>query len=141
MLELLYLSINALVFPIWLGMILFPNSNLTKKVMMSYLIFVPFVLIYLILIVVGASQILPQMRGFDLESLAKALGTQAGTATIWAHIVIMDAVAGRWIYLDSMKKKKFSKILRAGILFLTMMAAPIGFLTYLYSKEKYEITT
>lgn len=129
MLWTVFLFANLSVLPAWLGMILFPGSKLTRQLVSSPYCILPAVLCYLVLGAVALPKVLPLFAP-TLGSLIAVTGTAEGTAVVWVHMLVMDCIAGRWVYLDSQDKRLLWWV-RAGALLFTFLSGPIGAMAYL----------
>lgn len=77
---------NVYVLPFWLVMIFLPNWKITKRVMESYIPFVPLALAYVYLFV---SSITPEnaqaLSNPQLADIAKFFADEKAAATGWIH--------------------------------------------------------
>ena len=84
-LNLLFTLANVYVLPFWLLMIVLPNWEITKKVMQSYLVFLPLIILYIYLFV-GALD--PESIGLlaspELPGIAQAFGSEGVAFTGWS---------------------------------------------------------
>ncbi|MFC4064594.1 ABA4-like family protein [Actinoplanes subglobosus] len=116
--------------PFWALMILLPKWSWTTRIVRSPLIVLPIVAIYAALIVPDFANVWSSVSNPTLDGVAELLGSPAGAAAGWAHMIAFDLFAGRWSYLDS-RERDVPVLLMAPILFLTIMLGPIGLATYL----------
>ena len=65
-----------------------------------------------------------------LDGLASIMGTPAGAAAAWAHMVAGDIFVTRWMWLRCMEVKASRKIM-APIIFFGVMLMPVGVALYL----------
>jgi hypothetical protein len=121
---------NTIVLPFWLIMIALPRWAWARRLIGSPWIVAPVALIYTALVLPSLPTLLPTLASPDLNALAAALGTPAGTTTVWAHMLALDLFAGRWAYLDAIERK-IHPALVALPLFCTLMFGPLGLLLYL----------
>lgn len=128
--ETLFSLANLYVMPFWALMIFLPRWRWTQRLMASLWPFVPLALLYAVWIVpallggAGADIANPTLAG-----IAALLGTPEGAAVGWVHFLAFDLFVGRWAYFDS-QKVGLSPWLMAPILFLVLMAGPLGWLLY-----------
>jgi hypothetical protein len=63
----------------------------------------------------------------NLNGLTKLMSQPEGTLTAWTHMLALDLLAGRWMYLESLEKDRTARL---PILF-TLLSGPFGVLLYL----------
>jgi hypothetical protein len=136
MLNLLYLLTFVIPFPFWFLLIFRPYDPLTKRVANSYTIFLLTGIYYILLLIVGVTA--PAGTGFDLsgfttlEGLAKAFGTPLGALIVWSHMIIVDLIAGHWMYHET-QRINASRWIASFCILMTLLSGPIGmFLFVLY---------
>lgn len=127
--ELFQLS-NLLVIPWWLLMIVAPHWIHTQKIVGSSLIFVPIALLYSVLVLPSLPTLLPDLANPQLAVIRALLSTPDGATIAWIHFLAFDLFVGRWIYHDSLKLA-IPRWQQTGMLFVTFMAGPFGWLCYL----------
>jgi hypothetical protein len=119
---------NLFVLPFWTLMILLPQWNITKKIMESYLVFIPLIGLY-IYFLLGA--ITPEsaqvLANPQLVDIARFFGEENAAATGWVHFLVMDLFVGRWIYWQGQEKN----IWTIHSLVLCLFAGPIGLLSHI----------
>ncbi|TFI53244.1 DUF4281 domain-containing protein [Mastigocladus laminosus UU774] len=138
---------NLYVLPFWLVMIFLPNWKITKRVMESYIPFVPLALAYIYLFV---SSITPEnaqaLSNPQLVDIAKFFADEKAAATGWIHFLAMDLFVGRYIYLQGQKTGAWT----IHSLALCFFAGPMGLLSHILtywvtkkfiSKSENETTT
>jgi hypothetical protein len=128
--DLVFRLSNLLVLPFWALMILLPRWRWTARIMRSPLVSVAPALFYATLVLPRLGAIFPAVARPTLAGVAALLGSPEGATIAWVHFLAFDVFVGRWIYLDS-QERRFSPLLTAPILFLTLMLGPLGFLCYL----------
>jgi hypothetical protein len=124
---------NLVILPFWLLMLLLPGWAVTRRLIASPWIAAPPALLYALLLVsqLGAFTGQPGLAAFaSAAGLASLLGTPGAAATVWLHMLALDLFAGRWAYLDS-RDRGLSPWLASPLLFLILMAGPLGLLLYL----------
>jgi hypothetical protein len=113
MLNLLYLLTFIVPFPFWFLIIFRPHDDLTKRVASNYTIFLLVGLYYILLLIAGITS--PAGTGLDLsewttvEGLVKAFGTPFGALLVWSHMIVMDLIAGHWMYRSELPRFVFSQ--------------------------------
>ncbi len=128
--ETLFSLANLYIMPFWVLMIFLPRWRWTQRLMRSLWPFVPLALLYTIWIVPAfATGAAADIANPTMNGIAALLGTPEGAAVGWVHFLVFDLFVGRWAYLDS-QKINLSPWLMAPILFLTLMAGPLGWLLY-----------
>mmetsp|Transcript_19082 Transcript_19082/g.25141 ORF Transcript_19082/g.25141 Transcript_19082/m.25141 type:complete len:478 (+) Transcript_19082:86-1519(+) len=130
---------NAAAIPFWGAMVLFPNNDITKAVMKSYLPVVAFGLLYVWSAYLAFQEPLA-LEGFssgilDLATLTKGFSSETAVATAWAHFIAQDLFIGRFIYLDGMKNRVFM----AHSLLLTFLFGPAGVISHLFTRGLFGI--
>jgi len=128
--SLLFRLSNVLVLPFWALMILLPHWRWTTRIVQSPLGSVVPAALYAALVLPRLGEIWPAVSQPTLSGVATLLGSPAGATIAWVHFLAFDLFVGRWIYLDS-QKRRVSAWLMAPVLFLTLMLGPGGFLFYL----------
>ncbi|TBR57931.1 hypothetical protein B4U84_18415 [Westiellopsis prolifica IICB1] len=138
---------NLYVLPFWLVMIFLPNWKITKRVMESYIPFVPLALAYIYLFI---NSITPEnaqaLSNPQLVDIAKFFADEKAAATGWIHFLAMDLFVGRYIYLQGQKTGAWT----IHSLALCFFAGPMGLLSHILtywvtkkfiSKSENETTT
>jgi|GEM_PF-617998 len=120
----------AVAAPFWALMILLPTWSWTRRIIGSPLIVVPPLVIYLLIMIPIFPDFWRAVSAPDLAVLQTLLGTPAGAATVWAHLIAFDLFIGRWMYLDA-RTRGVSAFLVSPILLLTIFLSPVGLLCYL----------
>ncbi|PMB27034.1 hypothetical protein CEN45_02305 [Fischerella thermalis CCMEE 5198] len=119
---------NLYVLPFWALMIFLPNWKITRRVMESYIAFVPLALAYIYLFV---SSITPEnaqaLSNPQLADIAKFFADETAAATGWIHFLVMDLFVGRHIYLQGQK----TGIWTIHSLALCLFAGPMGLLSHI----------
>ncbi|NJM98240.1 MAG: DUF4281 domain-containing protein [Phormidesmis sp. RL_2_1] len=135
LIEYLYNGANLYALPFWTLMVLLPNWPLTRRVMASYLPFVPLALAY---IYCFAASLDPDSAAAfanpTLGTLAGLFADERVMATGWIHFIVMDLFVGRWIYLQGQEKGIFTRHSLA----LCLFAGPIGLLSHLTTQQLQE---
>ncbi len=100
-LNLLFNIANLFVLPFWGLMIILPKWNFTKKVMKSYLPFIPLTGLYIYLFVNSLDAESIQMFSnpeLSITDLAKLFSVETVMLTGWVHFLVMDLFVGRYIF-------------------------------------------
>ncbi|MEB3827429.1 ABA4-like family protein [Phormidium sp. CCY1219] len=127
-LDLLFTLANLYVLPFWALMILLPNWGVTRKVMDSYLIFVPLALLYIYLFAGEInSETAQALSNPKLADIARFFAEEGAAATGWVHFLVMDLFVGRWIYWQGQQTKVWTIHSLAFCLF----AGPMGLLSHI----------
>ncbi|WP_433826454.1 ABA4-like family protein [Actinoplanes sp. CA-015351] len=116
--------------PFWALMILLPRWSWTNRIISSPLIVLPIVVIYAVLVIPAFGDVLPAVTNPTLDGVAELLGSPAGAAAGWAHMLAFDLFVGRWAFLDS-REREISPLVMAPILLLTILLGPLGLAAYL----------
>lgn len=127
-LELLFNLANLFVLPFWAVMILLPNWGVTRKVMESYLPFVPLALLYIYLFSGQInSETAQALANPTLADIARFFGEEGAAATGWVHYLVMDLFVGRWIYWEGQR----TGVWTIHSLALCLFAGPMGLLSHI----------
>ncbi|MGL5192983.1 MAG: ABA4-like family protein [Chroococcales cyanobacterium] len=127
-LELLFNAGNLFVLPFWLLMIVLPNWKVSRKVMESYLPFVPLALLYIYLFFGQVdAETAQSMSNPTLADIARFFGNEGAAATGWVHYLVMDLFVGRWIYWQGQQ----TGVWTTHSLLLCLFAGPMGLLSHL----------
>ncbi|MEU4625497.1 ABA4-like family protein [Actinoplanes sp. NPDC023801] len=122
--------------PFWALMIVLPKWSWTERIMKSPLIVLPIVAIYAALIVPDFGGVWSAVSNPTLDGVAGLLGSPAGAAAGWAHMIAFDLFVGRWSYLDS-RERGVPVLVMAPILLLTIMLGPLGLAAYLAVRPRW----
>lgn len=132
--ETMFVAINLAVLPSWFLMIFLPHWRGTQRVMSTPWPILFMLVVYIVLLLPQVGELLPLLlTPFDVHPMAKLLSTPMGVTTGWAHFLALDLFAGRWAYLDS-RERGFSAWWVSPVLFLTLMAGPLGLLLYVSAR-------
>ena len=127
---------SMFVLPFWALMILLPHWRWTKRIIQSPWIIIGPSLIYVVLAVPEAGNIMGELG--SLAQVTALLSTPFGTVVGWAHFLAFDLFVGRWAYLES-REYGINAFLMAPILFFTFMLGPVGFVAYLIVRTVYQL--
>ncbi|GAA6623259.1 ABA4-like family protein [Scytonema sp. NUACC26] len=118
---------NFFVLPFWILMIVLPKWNITKRVIESYIPFVPLAATYLYLFIISINPDSAQsFSNPQLSDLARLFADEKVTATGWIHFLTLDLFTGRYIYLEAQK----TGIWTIHSLILCLFAGPLGLLSH-----------
>lgn len=122
---------NLFVLPFWAMMIILPNWGWTKKVMGSYLPFVPLIGLYIYLISgTLTEESIQALANPQLADIARFFADQKAAATGWTHFLVMDLFVGRWIYWQGQTKGLWT----IHSLLLCLFAGPVGLLSHIITQ-------
>ena len=116
--------------PFCAHMIFLPHWHWSKRIIASPLIALPASLLYVALFLPQSMELLPALADPGLEQIAAALGEPTGATIAWVHFLAFDLFVGRWVYLNA-RERDLSAWLVSPILFLVLMAGPLGLSIYL----------
>ncbi|MEO0408222.1 MAG: ABA4-like family protein [Cyanobacteria bacterium P01_A01_bin.135] len=129
--EFLFNAANIFVLPFWALMILLPNWQVTRRVMDSAL---PFVALAALYIYFFALSITPEsaqsFSSAGLSDIAQLFSDERVAATGWVHFLVMDLLAGRWIYQVGQEQQIFTRHSLA----LCLFAGPMGVLSHIVTR-------
>ncbi|MCW3798828.1 ABA4-like family protein [Sphingomonas sp. BN140010] len=77
----------------------------------------------------------PDLLNYSIGGVRSLFMSDGGTVLGWTHYLAFDLFVGLWISRDA-DAKGFSRWAQAPVLFLTVMAGPIGLLTWLIVRER-----
>jgi hypothetical protein len=121
---------NLFVLPFWALMILLPNWKLTRRVMESYIPFVPLAGAYLYLFITSITPENAQaLSNPQLADIARFFADETAAATGWIHFLVMDLFVGRFVYLEGQK----TGIWTIHSLTLCLFAGPLGVLSHIFT--------
>ncbi len=124
----LFALANLYILPFWTIMILFPKWDVTKKVMGSYLPFIPLIGAYLYyLVVTFDSESAAALANPQLADIARLFGEEGAAGAGWVHFLVMDLFLGRWIYQQGQEKQ----IWTVHSLILCLFFGPVGLLSHI----------
>lgn len=83
--------------------------------------------------VAGASA--PDLTEYTIAGLRALFMSDGGIVLGWTHYLAFDLFVGLWISRDA-DAKGFSRLAQLPVLFLTLMAGPIGLLVWLLVRER-----
>ena len=83
--------------------------------------------------VTGAPE--PNLSNYTVEGIRALFMSDGGIVLGWTHYLAFDLFVGLWIARDA-DAKGFSRLVQLPILFLTLMAGPIGLLLWLIFRER-----
>ena len=121
---------GLLVMPFWALMIFLPHWGWSQRIVASPLIVLPSALLYVALFLPAAMGAVPLLLNPTLGEISLLLGTPEGATIAWVHFLAFDLFVGRWVYLNA-KERDLSAWLVSPILFLVLMAGPLGMSIYL----------
>ncbi|HWS85833.1 MAG TPA: ABA4-like family protein [Pyrinomonadaceae bacterium] len=125
---------SLLVAPFWLMMMLLPRWRFTVSVMRSPLVALGPAVLYAALMIPRLLALAPALLRPELPTIAALLGTPEGATLAWAHFLAFDLFVGRWVYLDG-RERGVSAWVASPVLFLTLLAGPLGFLLHLAARR------
>ena len=77
----------------------------------------------------------PDLTDYSVAGLRALFMSDGGIVLGWTHYLALDLFVGLWIGRDA-DAKGLSRLAQLPILFLTLMAGPIGLLTWLIVRER-----
>jgi Domain of unknown function (DUF4281) len=121
---------NIFVLPFWALIILLPNWKVTRRVMESYLPFLPLAGAYLYLFITSITPENAQaLSNPQLADIARFFADENAAATGWIHFLVMDLFVGRWIYWEGQK----TGIWTIHSIILCLFAGPLGVLSHIFT--------
>ncbi|MBX2812851.1 MAG: DUF4281 domain-containing protein [Myxococcales bacterium] len=124
----LYLS-TFIAVPPWLMMIFFPKWGPTRAIATSPIWAMVLCALYSLMFLPLLPTLFPILALHDLKSLSGAMGTHAAATMLWIHIQAFSLLIGARVYQES-EHTAINSWIRSLILFVTMVAGPVGFLAF-----------
>ena len=137
---------NIYIVPFWALMIFLPNWQLTKKIIGSYLYFLPLIGLYIYYLAASFEpNSFATLANPTLSNIAAFFSQEGSAGAGWIHFLTMDLFVGRWIYWQGQEKNVWT----VHSLVLCLFFGPVGLLSHIitayFSKqensEKSEIDT
>ena len=135
----LFALANLYILPFWTIMILFPKWNVTKKVMGSYLPFLPLIgayIYYLIVTTTANPESAAALANPQLTDIARFFGEEGAAGAGWMHFLVMDLFVGRWIYWQGQEKQVWT----IHSLILCLFFGPVGLLSHIITAAVFNKT-
>ena len=123
--ELGFRLLNAVVLPWWVVWLVAPRSTWAARLASHGGVFVVLGLVYTGLLVTAMAG--GGGQGFDFEGLRVALSEPIGFLAGWTHYLAFDLFVGAWIVRESARLDVEPR----AYLFFTLMAGPLGLLSFL----------
>ena len=133
----IYTFVNTLVLIPWLLMILAPKWKWTQRVIYSFVFPALFSGIYLVMMILFFGE--GEGSFTTLDGLTQLFGNPNLVLVGWLHYLAFDLIVGSWELKDS-QTHQINCYVVASCLLLTLLAGPIGFLTYLLVRRWYSRT-
>ena len=132
MAEVLFNLLNILPLPVWVGMLLFPKTHYTQRLVTSYWYFTALCGVYLLFLLV--SLVTSAGGGFSLsfDTLRSGLAGEWAFLAAWAHFITFDLFVGVWLFRDA----KYWGINPGLFLLGTLFAGPVGLGSYLLVRQR-----
>ena len=139
--EQLFNLANIYIVPFWALMIFLPNWQLTKKIIGSYLYFLPLIGLYIYYLAASFEpNSFATLANPTLSDIAAFFSQEGSAGAGWIHFLTMDLFVGRWIYWQGEEKK----IWIVHSLILSLFFGPAGLLSHIitayFSKEAIDST-
>jgi hypothetical protein len=127
-----YMFINGSSAPVWLAMILAPDSSLTRwLVQRATFLFVGLGVTYDALLASGVLRSGEVVDFRDPDAVRGALSGPDLFLAGWTHYIAFDLFVGRWIWEDALAQGRRARL----ALLLTWMAGPAGLSLYLVQRR------
>jgi hypothetical protein len=116
--------------PFWIAMLLNPKKEKTKKLLKEPLFFIGPIIIWFLIMFLNPQGLADLFNNPDgssgiLDAIGSALGTPAGVAGTWAHMVVGDIFVTRWIWKRSIYSNQKLWTTRLSI-FFGVILMPLG---------------
>jgi hypothetical protein len=121
---------NTYILPFWTLMIFLPNWQVTKKVIGSYLYFLPLIGLYIYYLSASFEpELFATLANPSLSDIAAFFSLSGSAGAGWMHFLAMDMFVGRWIYWQGQEKQ----IWTIHSLILCLFFGPIGLLSHIFT--------
>jgi len=116
--------------PFWFAMLVFPDHEMTKKVMQGPWFFLGPILMWWAVTIASPQGLIDfGMDSTDptgiLSSLATLMGTKAGASAAWAHMVAGDIFVTHWMWKRCLEQNS-ARWVSATTVFFGIMLMPVG---------------
>ncbi len=128
--ELTFYVTIGLALPFWAAMILAPGWSVTRRVLGSVWPVLLLALPYTLLELPYYVNQLPELIRPRFDTLAELVRGHNEVSLVWLHLLAVDFLAGRWIYLDS-RERGLHPLIMAPVLTVCGFFAPAGLAIYL----------
>ena len=119
---------NLYILPFWTIMILFPKWEVTKKIMDSNWLFLPLIAAYIYYLVATVDpESAAALANPQLADIARFFGEEGAAGAGWTHFLVMDLLAGKWIYQQGQQKQ----IWTVHSLVICLFFGPVGLLSHI----------
>ncbi|MDX2289353.1 MAG: ABA4-like family protein [Hyphomicrobiaceae bacterium] len=134
-LEVIFLVANTAVLPAWLLLASAPAGGVTRRLVHSGLVPATLAVLYVVLLAtaIGAGAIPSDADVTSLSGIRSLLASPIAALAGWVHYLCFDLLAGAWIASDRLARGGGRAAL-APILFLTLMAGPLGLLVHVLTR-------
>ena len=128
-----YVALNAIVAPVWLGMIVWPGSGMTRRLVERTTILLAGLGVgYDALLAAGMIRNGKLVDFSDPEEVRRALSQPELFLAGWTHYIAFDLFVGRWIWEDALRAGRGARL----ALLLTFLAGPAGLSLYLMQRGR-----
>ena len=116
--------------PFWFAMLVYPEHELTKKVMNGPWFFLGPIVIWWAITIASPQGLIDLSKDFAnpggiLDGLAAIMGSKAGASAAWAHMVAGDIFVTRWMWKRCMEEGS-KRWVSASTVFFGVMLMPVG---------------
>ncbi len=116
--------------PFWFAMLVFPEHEMTKKVLSGPWFFLGPLIVWWLVTIANPQAMLDLAKDAGdpngiLDGLAGIMGSRPGAAAAWAHMVAGDIFVTRWIWKRCLNKNA-PRWVAATSVFFGVMLMPIG---------------
>ncbi len=129
--ETLFNLLNILPMPIWVGMLLFPRTRFTQRLVMAYWPYMVLGCIYALFLVVSLFDVAGSVS-LSFDALRLGLTSDWAFLAVWAHVICLDLFAGVWIFRDA----KYWGMNPGLFIILTLFFGPLGLAAYLFYRQR-----
>lgn len=127
-LNLLFNAANLYILPFWILAIFAPKWEWTRKIVSSYLPFVPLAALYVFLFVATLDgESAAAFANPTLPIIAQLFSQEKIALTGWVHFIVLDFFVGRYIYLEGQR----TGVWTVHSLILCLFAGPLGLLSHI----------
>ena len=138
--ETIYMWLNFGVLPLWLSLILFPNSRTNQIFICSIFLPILFSALYIYiayLLIVNGENIIENFNLYlGIENLLLLFSNDNFLLIFWIHFVSINLFLGSWVCKDALRNS-VPKILTGVSLILIYFTGPLGLVLYWFIRIFY----
>lgn len=126
--------------PFWALMILAPTWSVTRRVLATPWVVAPTLVFWVLAALPVFGPLWSLVTQPTMEAMRGLMTRPEAVAAVWAQVIAWDLFLGRWIYLDS-RRRRAHPLLMAPILVFTILLSPLAFPLYLVLRHAFPVRT